>query len=336
MSKGQQNNKIISLLKRLDNLIEADEPLSEDQVIKYENSLLKIINSRLPKYLFHYSAVNDYSFDNFKSDRIYLNNPSNYNDPTDSMAYVNPDEVIQQVLGFGIIISEDDFSEDGMDDIDPDEELVERVQLANDAISTINYIRSRIKTVCFSEDIKSSLMWSHYAGFHTGYALRYKVDETSLEECLTCEERVCHRKPFPFYPVLYNNKRCDVSRYAIARALYNDMGLEIDERLVPIPLLPLIQKGKEWEYEKEWRILCCDRQRDYMVMKPDAIYLGSEIRKDNAVKFATIAHEKRIPIYLMDIDYFDSKFVLDYKDLTDYSNEEIAEMLPEPREWYGK
>lgn len=333
MNKRQQISKIHSLLRKLDGC----EQLTQEQLIKYEKSLYETIDACIPNHLFKYRAVDNNSVDSFINDKIYISNPSRYNDPTDSMAFVDPEDTMTTILGFGRILSDDDFNDNHEICIDPAEDLINRVKIGNTAISTINYIRSRIKVACFSENIESSLMWSHYGDNHKGFALRYNVKPFELIECNNCkEDMVCHRKSFPFYPVIYKDKRFNVSKYAVARALHQDYYPEHDDRYVPIPLIPLLQKGEDWAYESEWRILCHDLQRKYISMKADALFLGEAIDNENAIRLARIAREKAIPIYKMTIDYLNPKFVLGYEDWTEYSDAEIEELLPEPREWYGQ
>ena len=333
MNKRQQINRIHSLLRKLD----GSEPLSIEQMMKYEKSLYDTIDACIPKYLFKYRVLNNDNIDSFINDKVYLSDPSVFNDPTDSMAYVDPEETMNTILGFGRIIDADDFDENHEIKINPDEDLVKRVEIGNNAISTINYIRSRVKVTCFSENIGSSLMWSHYADNHKGFALRYKVKPFELIECNSCkEDMVCHRRTFPFYPVIYKDKRFNVSKYAVARALYKDYDPEHDDRYVPVPLIPLLQKGEDWAYESEWRILCHDLQRKFISMKADALFLGEAIKSEDAIKLARIAREKAIPINKMVIDYLNPKFVLGYEDWTEYDDAEIEELLPDPREWYGQ
>ena len=122
--------------------------------------------------------------------------------------------------------------------------------------------------------------------------------------------------------------------YAISRAilkelyennlLKNDLyGNGYDD--IPIPITSCLQKSRVWKYEKEWRLLCFDTTKEFVQIEPDALYLGTQIDVDLALRLRMIAKEKKIPIYKMNINYYEPRFVLDFEDWTDYSKEEIIE-----------
>lgn len=87
-----------------------------------------------------------YAIDLIRNDTIYLNNPFNFNDPLDSY--------------FITLLNEDGY--------------------ANYA-PIKNYIDlpKNIKIFCATktENLVNVLMWTHYADFHRGIAIKYKVPE---------------------------------------------------------------------------------------------------------------------------------------------------------------
>lgn len=329
---SKQMNKIFSLLKKLD----GDELLTEEQVAKYELSLMTVLDECMPQYLFRFRCCNDYGISNFIDERVYLNEPKNFNDPVDSVAYVDPELVMDKIFGAVEYPSPIKVDYDGNETVEPDKMLIKGVEIANYALSAISDTRKRIKVACFSELIDSPLMWSHYADFHKGFAVRYDMKGLTISECAKCnKDTFCHRKAFPFYPVIYKDKRYDISSYAIARALYHDQCSEYCEDDIPVPLIPLIQKGETWKYEKEWRILCYDLDRNYISMNASAIYLGDKITYENAKKLVIEANKKCIPIYKMTVDCFDSKFRMRIDDWTNYSLKDVRESIPDLEIRYG-
>ena len=46
----------------------------------------------------------------------------------------------------------------------------------------IDDLRKGLAVVCFTEDVKSILMWSHYANNHRGFCIEYKLAQTDLSK----------------------------------------------------------------------------------------------------------------------------------------------------------
>lgn len=104
---------------------------------------------------------------------------------------------------------------------------------------------------CFSTDCKSNLMWSHYADNNKGICVEYDI--VLLE----------HNSPVlrNIYPVIYCEKRpFDKEITEIVKSqkwlnydIQNKGDDNYDTLLQTLPLF--LFKGKEWEYEKEWRVI---------------------------------------------------------------------------------
>ena len=143
---------------------------------------------------------------------------------------------------------------------------------------------------------------------------------------MTCddEHRCFCRRPYkPIFPVIYKDERFDASAIALARAMQLEFNDGKDDLLYPFPLLTVLQKSKDWEYEHEWRIVCNNTNTSYFTLHPDAIYLGERIDASLALELANIAREKQCSLYKMRINYFDSHFKLEYDEWTGFSDSEI-------------
>ena len=46
----------------------------------------------------------------------------------------------------------------------------------------IDDLKKGLAVVCFTEDVKSILMWSHYANNHRGFCIEYKLAQTDLSK----------------------------------------------------------------------------------------------------------------------------------------------------------
>ena len=98
----------------------------------------------------------------------------------------------------------------------------------SDAQSFLDKFNSKHGILCLSEDNKSMLMWSYYAGGHTGIALRFNIK--NLRPNLAIPLKVHYKKNFPelsFYDV-------------VAKEGYLLQWLGI--------------KSFDWRHEKEWRL----------------------------------------------------------------------------------
>lgn len=114
-------------------------------------------------------------------------------------------------------------------------------------------LSSMALTSCFSERCDSVLMWAHYAGSSEGFCVEYDLKKLTRDEIID----------LGIYPVLYNEDRLiyrDVKELAnnlkdLEEAMEKEYEYDDVESLRD--LIPLMLcKGKDWEYEREWRIIC--------------------------------------------------------------------------------
>lgn len=97
----------------------------------------------MPKYLYKYFSLNNFSIDSLENDYIYLSNPKDFNDPFDC----NRNLIAQKQKELG------------------DWEYVERLNDISDK-----------GIACFSENGMEPLLWSHYANSYRGFCLKFKVE----------------------------------------------------------------------------------------------------------------------------------------------------------------
>lgn len=174
---------------------------------------------------------------------------------------------------------------------------------------------------CFSSTITSPLMWGHYANSASGFAIAYNFkdhalfdDDGSFSRQYNCE----------LFPILYTNQRFDATDYAKNMWLYHIilLGLQINgltyNTNLLFQLLPPIDqfiskkialyKSKDWAPEKEWRLFINsnnpnDRDKKHIPVpkRPCALYLGRKISSINEKILKSIAEEKNLPIYKMEV-----------------------------------
>lgn len=158
-----------------------------------------------------------------------------------------------------------------------------------------NQFQENLGIACFSEDVRSILMWSHYAENHTGFCLEYPV--------ININQLSDYQNYHGLYPVQYNNKLSDqtdkflemgknhsqeltneIEKLDLSKiedfvqpflesgiidgekiALFKEQlypvfqryqqALIEDNQSLKITIKLSTQKSTVWEYEKEWRLI---------------------------------------------------------------------------------
>lgn len=309
----------------------------------------------LPNALYKYRECNENSFSAFFEDRIYFNTPSNFNDPFDCSVYIDKKKIVNEIKSLYNIdypkilldirkssyLIESAFSANelplvkqiydyvkGLSDKDFEllhidklllknqiDNYISQMELFADAIIKDNTFNNFIS--CFSENIDSILMWSHYANNHKGFALQYEFVSDEMGQ---------FNEPdflFQIHPVIYDNTRIDATAYvaewlkfAIARFYSKeDYKFSMPDELFYTKAFTL--KSIVWKYEKEWRIICSSRQNlnspISITVKPKSIFLGAKISNINRQILINIATQKKIPIYEMLLKDKSQSFLLEKK-----------------------
>ncbi|RQD73628.1 MAG: DUF2971 domain-containing protein [Candidatus Syntrophonatronum acetioxidans] len=153
----------------------------------------------------------------------------------------------------------------------------------------LNAFQDGYLIVCFSEVKDSLLMWSHYAKAHTGFCIEYNFKELGPKIPLT---RM-------LMPVIYTDDLFDATQYVLNPIIkghrYNNL----------FGIYTSISKGKEWEYESEWRTIfplgpdADDEQRFIKVPTPKALYVGYKANLQDINSLKKMAISKNIPLYQM-------------------------------------
>lgn len=244
----------------------------------------------IPKKLYKYRTITKYALDNFTNDTLHLTTASRFNDPFDSALTVDP---FRSNSGRAVI--DRIVASIGIDQIDERnrERLSEYIDQRGGRFrsklqaSMLHLARNGYKLCSLSSRIDSTLMWSHYAKDHTGFTMEY--DFKTLPE---------NDPVYRFlWPVIYTGAMLDLS------FLFDDM--ETTKRGLNglYPVLAAMSKAKDWAYEGEWRLIIPDSPEEapfnLPVPAPKAIYLGAHIKGKNQQRLASIAKQKRIPVFKM-------------------------------------
>ena len=269
--------------------------------------------------------------------QIYMPHISELNDPFDSCALLSNENIdfyfvdrgfrqrIETIIGKKIpddALRRDNLREDilkyalshiGCSDRDIAEKLKkyhdENQKSIEDSNKYFNAIIKRdYRLCCFSESAYNLPMWSHYANNHSGICLQYDTLRFRYNDSL--------RKRL--FPVFYTEKLPDALKI-IKKFHFENLPKTLFE-------YTLISKLKDWEYEKEWRlILDCRRiisenekvSDDYWntgktewLARPSKVYLGVKMNKEMKSFIVDICRELGISVYQMECTEYGLKEVL--------------------------
>lgn len=244
----------------------------------------------IPKKLYKYRAINKYALDNLVNDTLHLTTASRFNDPYDSALTVDP---FRSKSGRSMIDGAIASAELGQIDEVLRERIANYIDERNGRFRTklqaslISLARDGYKLCSLSSRIDSTLIWSHYAKDHTGFAMEYELKSLPTTD--------------PVYrflwPVIYTGEMFDIS-FLFDDEVSSSTGLN-----GLYPILAAMSKAKDWAYEEEWRLIIPgspeEKPYNLPVPKPTCIYIGAMTKAANIKRLANIAMKKGIPVFRM-------------------------------------
>ncbi len=342
MTTEQRKNYFKSAIETFD----TKEYLTSD----LKKSILSSEGGKFYKYYNFNSLVkNPLQMNSFEKGKLWASVPTAFNDPYDCMAQpflkennsLNQYELFQNEIK-KIELHSKEFSKSQSEFIKNAIQNLSRTDLdkicldyniefpsiSNDE-SIMNYWKNRYYVVCFSTNLKSILMWSHYAKNHTGFCLEFSPDEiffeipdsiigVALKElideavqkgyqknvAISHYQKQTSHKVNNIYPVCYFK---DPEEF---RSALNGKTIELSSLL----------KYQDWSYENEWRIVYpkegvgIPEDCNFFNSNPTAIYLGSHFQEsgERERRFLEKIKDREIKIFKM---YLNNDFTLDFKSL---------------------
>lgn len=259
----------------------------------------KAVLSNIPKKLFRYRGVNNYSVEDFKNGTLSLCHAGMFPDKYDSYVYVNQDKIredlerslrdgLQMVLSHiaqkspnikaekAALISY--YKECGY----TDDQIVDKI-FKDEYIGFCNQIQSAVKKqesrfrnprnsakiACFTESVQSKYMWDRYADGYKGFALEY-----NLKDCIF--RYVQQALNVCLFPVIYTDLRPDVTldegiiyTYEYFKQI-DDKHPQLNALISSMSINELhwyksyLYKDKnEYEHEREWRMLYYNLENEH-------------------------------------------------------------------------
>lgn len=294
------------------------------------NNLSKTLTDIKPQKLYRYRTYNKNSLDALKNNLITFSNTSSFNDPFDSLVYINPNNIFQNIMNPS---TRQDLAKwlninPHIKNLIPAEMYKNLITLIEEPIEnyqlTIKLAQSQFKKLimliinsaliflknyphiaCFSETQYSPTMWAHYADSHQGYVLEY---DQSIEchSCSQCKNKCRNAHYDLLLPVIYSNERYDANNFVIEYISQNlfannsNVFVPNNDRLSMHKIL--IHKSKDWEYEREWRMILLCNTIPKVIQKPTGIYLGINMPEENKRILYDFAKVNGIKVYQMYIE----------------------------------
>lgn len=258
------------------------ENISLDNIYKTQ----KLKQTYFPSQLFKYRPCSSRAIQNLREGSLFCATADTFNDPYDcALTFTlkrslilesEIQELTSHILGVHI------------EKIDAIKEFVlqRNKKLNAELVASFNKsIQSMYKICSLSARLDSLLMWGHYGGMHSGFAMEY--DFKSLPED--------HVMGLSLWPVFYSDSLYDASHIM-------DLGQDTPLKNNMVAIISAMHKARDWAYEKEWRIIIVEgpESPNRSFKAPlKAVHMGSKITPDNEDTITSIARDLNIAVTKM-------------------------------------
>ena len=315
-----------------------DKDVKDNKIKVFSES----VQNLKPEKLYRYRKFDSISIDALYKNLITTSKPCYFNDPFDSLIYVNTAVILNEIkdprcrrnfskwLELNPIIL-NKLSKTNKKLLkallnEPAYNYKNSIRIAMPKIEAqmkygildaVNFLKTYPNIACFSEIPTSPTMWAHYADSHKGFVLEYNFQDYN-SPCTFCSTK-CNNEHYELlFPVIYSNERFNakdfISAYWAQKYLCNfssDIFIPKDDELAIYKIL--LHKSVDWEYEKEWRIISLCNNMPAIIRKPTGIYLGANMPAGNREFFKDFANKNNIPIYEMHIEHTSKEYIINYK-----------------------
>lgn len=311
--------------------IKVPEGISQEEMVAMLRPLNIALLQLIPERMFKYRICSDNHISAFENDELWMSTSDLFNDPFDTLIQYDEQKIrsaFDAVMQPGTPEAMMRYIADGGEIADPvnhlvkstdiEEMRIKAAEILSDGkvfapteaqmismliyreaiLSILPQIAQRFSSaLCFSENIDSILMWSHYSNNHTGFALGYDLRSLLLP----------NDKNLGLYPVIYSEKRYNAEEFllylfgSLMKAPVHNVDLMSSIKL-------LLYKSLDWQYEQEWRVIKSDASNLFeghsepISLKPNSIYYGCRISQDDYQKLHEIALQKGIEEHFMTLD----------------------------------
>lgn len=224
-----------------------------------------------PTHLYKYQRLTAYSLASLLNDTVWLSSPTAFNDPFDCAITLSRDK-LKESLDHAIT---EIARRNGI----PKEQIANHDKVINQDEQAYEWLRNslkntmqRIGVLCLSATPNEILMWSHYADNHKGFCVEYDFSEDS------------HLRKIA-EPVRYSETIPALSLANLPKGAEKNF-LDIC----------IFTKAKQWEYEKEWRVIMHEGGRSFQTpSKTTSIIFGARMPLEEKVMlYRALRHKEGI------------------------------------------
>ncbi len=199
--------------------------------------------------LFRYRKLNSYTMEEILKQQVYLAQPQDFDDIFDSR-YTIPDLKTYEKAEAAFALS------NALKDKNPD-----MMKNYNDYVAYYSAINNmadeRLRIAAFTQTNMNIPMWYYYAKKHKGICIEYDLTDFNSKN-LSSPEVI-------LLPVIYPDDK--------TANTYRCSNYEENHENVMLVRNALV-KNKNWNFEKEWRLISVERPDIYQHLKIQAIYFG--------------------------------------------------------------
>lgn len=236
-------------------------------------------------FLFQYRSINKFTILNLLNQELRLNSPKTFNDPYDGKLFIDDEQ--SKKLAINNIIKYLHIDKNNAEEFlrrSNEKSLIDKgKEILWDTAVEDSYVS------CFSEEYKSILMWSHYSEYHRGICIKYNKKDLDSFSKISLKN------------VAYIDERESITAEMIEEACEMN-----NEQVNEILNQSIFTKSKCWEYEKEWRLVYFKDDKESIgdgfnvkSPKPVAIYMGTNIKKEDRIFVENLCKERNIKLYQM-------------------------------------
>ncbi|MFA0570179.1 DUF2971 domain-containing protein [Vibrio gallaecicus] len=215
-----------------------------------------------PKRIYKYEPMSIQALMNLKSEAIYFNAPSNFNDPYDCSMDVKVDApYVDEIPRIRKFLNEElEYLEKGKEDFAQIEAMSDDEIAAMGMVMAQDFVKQKSGAIfntkgvcCFSRANDNLLMWSHYASSGKGFCLEF---DATTEPFNKVQPVKYQKEP----PTLNYERVFSVDTYFWIEALF-------------------CTKSIHWSYEKEYRIFHneVNKVAHYPSNSLTGVYFGPEV-----------------------------------------------------------
>lgn len=241
--------------------------------------------TQAPARLFKYYRGTAQNIQNIESGKMWFSAPCNFNDVFDCRIAVDRQAVFDAAINAAPVPIKKG-SRAWLDIQTGTRKETKKLEKRFDDL------RRSIGVACFSETYDSVLMWSHYGDRHHGFCAEYGLLDINKQLNYTPA------------PVVYSTDSVVLSNFSET---------EINAVAASVFVRSLFTKAKEWNYEREWRIIqdqsaCGSRWNDESkgalldMITPTSLILGCEAEPWLAERIKRYCENNKVNLYKMEKD----------------------------------